>query len=40
MMEGLRYLHDKNVSHSDFKLANMLLDDDYNIKISDFGLAT
>eukprot|EP00270_Netrium_digitus_P008333 TRINITY_DN2487_c0_g1_i2.p1 TRINITY_DN2487_c0_g1~~TRINITY_DN2487_c0_g1_i2.p1 ORF type:complete len:389 (+),score=85.32 TRINITY_DN2487_c0_g1_i2:482-1648(+) len=36
---GLSYLHAKNVIHRDFKAPNILLDDDYNGKLTDFGLA-
>ncbi|GAB4849378.1 hypothetical protein Ancab_040174 [Ancistrocladus abbreviatus] len=40
--EGLRYLHEhcnQNVIHFDIKPQNILLDEDFNAKISDFGLA-
>lgn len=39
---GLAYLHEDSnprVIHRDFKSSNILLDDDYNPKVSDFGLA-
>ncbi|KAF6148393.1 hypothetical protein GIB67_036608 [Kingdonia uniflora] len=38
---GLAFLHtsEKQVIYRDFKAANILLDGDYNAKISDFGLA-
>uniref|UniRef100_A0A803KMI2 Non-specific serine/threonine protein kinase n=1 Tax=Chenopodium quinoa TaxID=63459 RepID=A0A803KMI2_CHEQI len=39
---GLEYLHEhckQNVIHFDIKPQNILLDKDFNIKISDFGLA-
>ncbi len=36
---GLQYIHSLNVSHRDLKLENILFDDDYNIKICDFGLS-
>lgn len=39
---GLEYLHEhckKNVIHFDIKPQNILLDEDFNVKISDFGLA-
>ncbi|KAK4753067.1 hypothetical protein SAY87_021865 [Trapa incisa] len=38
---GLDFLHtsEKSVIYRDFKSANILLDEDYNAKLSDFGLA-
>ncbi|XP_051147860.1 serine/threonine-protein kinase RIPK-like isoform X2 [Andrographis paniculata] len=39
--KGLAFLHgeDKPVIYRDFKTSNILLDSDYNAKLSDFGLA-
>ncbi|XP_004238436.2 probable serine/threonine-protein kinase PIX13 isoform X1 [Solanum lycopersicum] len=39
--KGLDFLHtiEKQVIYRDFKTANILLDSDYNAKLSDFGLA-
>jgi len=32
-------MHEKNVCHRDIKLENILLDEELNIKIIDFGFA-
>ena len=42
MAKGLAYLHEEcnlNLIHGDIKPANILLDKDFNAKISDFGFA-
>lgn len=36
---GVKYLHDRGVIHRDLKLGNIFFDQDYNLKIGDFGLA-
>ena len=38
---GMRYLHelDTPILHRDLKTPNLLVDKDFSIKISDFGLA-
>jgi len=37
VVEGLCYLHSKNITHRDIKLENILLGDDNNYKIADLG---
>lgn len=40
--QGLEYLHDTAnppIIFRDFKASNILLDNDFNLKLSDFGLA-
>lgn len=37
--EGMNYLHSKRVIHRDLKTDNIMLDNDFNPKISDFGYA-
>lgn len=36
---GMSYLHSNNVIHRDLKLNNVLVDDNFHPKISDFGLS-
>ena len=39
-MDGLCYLHEKNISHQDFNVENVLINQKtHNIKIIDFGIS-
>ena len=40
MLDALEYMHGKGVCHRDLKPANILLSDHFDIKITDFGLAS
>lgn len=40
IVDGLEYMHTNGVSHRDIKPENMMLDNDYNLKIADFGFSS
>lgn len=40
LLEGCSYLVSQKVIHRDLKLGNLLLNDEMQLKVGDFGLAT
>lgn len=40
VLEAVSFIHDHGVIHRDIKPENILLDDKFNVKITDFGFAT
>lgn len=39
ILEGVAHIHSRGVVHRDLKPENILLDDNLNVKITDFGFA-
>src|SRR5205809_6458882 len=39
ILQGINYIHNKNIIHCDLTLNNILIDNNNSIKITDFGLA-
>jgi serine/threonine protein kinase len=40
MIETLLYINSKGIGHRDIKLENILVNDDYMLKFTDFGFAS
>ena len=40
LIDAIQFLHENNVVHRDLKLENLLLDNEFRLKIADFGLST
>jgi serine/threonine protein kinase len=37
--QGIAYLHHRNIVHRDLKPSNLLVDDEWQLKVADFGFA-
>lgn len=40
ILDGVSYLHNNGIIHRDLKLGNLFLNENVEVKIGDFGLAT
>jgi serine/threonine protein kinase len=39
ILDGVNFFHQKGIAHRDLKLENLLIDDQFDVKIADFGFA-
>ena len=39
ILKGIKIIHQNNISHLDLKTENIMIDENYNLKISDFGFS-
>lgn len=39
LLDSLNYMHERQIVHRDLKLENILIDDNLNLKVADFGFA-
>ena len=39
IIKGIEFLHSKGIIHADLKSKNILLTEDYHVKITDFGVS-
>ena len=40
LLSAVQHIHSNEVAHKDIKLENLLLDQDFNLKVADFGLSS